>query len=54
VSGVRGGGGEGDLAEWLTDGGDAETRTETGSERNLAGQRLGLQGVAALRCRDSD
>jgi hypothetical protein len=52
VNGVRGRGGEGDLAEWLTDGGDAETWTETDGERNLAGQRLGLQGVAALQCRD--
>jgi hypothetical protein len=52
VSGVRSRGGEGDLAEWLTDGGDAETRTETGGERNPAGQRLGLQDVAALQSRD--
>jgi hypothetical protein len=44
VSGVRGRG-EGDLAEWLTDGGDAETRTETGGERNF-----GRPAARASRC----
>jgi hypothetical protein len=46
VSGVWGRGGEGDLAEWLTDGGDVVMRTETGGERRLAGR----SAAQASRC----